>query len=268
MVGKYKVVRNSESSRASTVPYSMKKYLEPNEYLNDYYSDSVSYVQKRFDNPTIKNHEHALKAVNPDDLNYKIQSPHQNIRVILQDDDAVKKGLFNHDTFDHSNSKILDFEAVQYFSKVSTLSDDKPQLYLENPTARPNSSNDKQGYFPCNGGVKGPSTYYKPGTAVEVKWQVKNQVDSGQCIIKLAEKNSESMSSYVILNPTGKDVDPYTGFFDCGERHGHIETAEVYIPIDSHCAECTLQLTYKIEGAGEIYQCSDLSTIHVEGTMD
>ena len=247
MVRKYKVVRNSESSRASTVPYNMKKYLEPNKYLNDYYSDSVSYVQKKFDNPTIKN---------------------QNIRVILQDDDAVKKGLFNHDTFDHINNNILDFMAVQYFSEVRKLSDTSPKLYLENPQAQPNSSNDKQGYFPCNGGVKGPSTYYEPGTGVEVKWQVKNQADNGQCIIKLAERNSESMSSYVILNPTDKDIDPYTGFFPCGKHSGHIETAEVYIPRDSHCAECTLQLTYKVEGAGEIYQCSDLSTIHVEGTMD
>ena len=87
---------------------------------------------------------------------------------------------FDHDSFDHSHSGIVDFGSVQYFAESSSLNDVQSNVFLESPTARSNTAHSKFGQFPCSGGIKGSSTYYKPGSSAIVKWQVQNPVKGGK----------------------------------------------------------------------------------------
>ena len=74
--------------------YGMKKYSQPVDYLQEYYSNSASFVQSRMKpgNPEAKNQDHGLASkYSAENVNYKYQKPLQNIRVRLHNDDGKER---------------------------------------------------------------------------------------------------------------------------------------------------------------------------------
>lgn len=190
---------------------------------------------------------------------------HREVKVRLQDEEKVKETLNGKNGFGKTSQTYKD---ALYFSEASGLPDIHTRMILEHPTVRAYSASDQFDQIPCSGGIKGPGQYFKPGSTVLVKWQIQNPIKGGQCVIRFAEKNEGNLNSYTIIHPINTQTDSYTGYFDCGNSSGTPEGVEIVIPHNSDCSECTLQVAYKAPNFGEIYQCSDISTIKVEGTGD
>ena len=246
----------------------MNKYYQHHHYLEDYYTDSKNFIGGKLDhlhkNEIFKNLE--LKTNNLNANPYSVTTPNQYIQVRMQDDDSIRSGI-REKINNWGNKKILadSLANTQYFAEASG-DGTSDILFLKNPASRKNTHHNKVGMFPCSGGVQGTATYFKPGSQIPVQWDIQNPTEGGKCIIKMTESNSENPSSYTTLRPTDIKVDS-TGYFDCGKGSG-TESAEITIPSKSNCNHCTIQLSYKIKDQGEIYQCSDISTIQVEGTGD
>ena len=173
-----------------------------------------------------------------------------------------------------SSSKEINIEGknekldmAQYFTLTNGLPSQRPLLFMQYPSVRHGTDTASFGKFPCSGGEKGPNKYYQPGSKIMVRWQIENPLSSGKCAIKLAENNPQNLSSYKALTPSNVNVDS-DGYFSWGNLEQSSEGVEIAVPSDSSCVECTLQLVYKTQEFGEMYQCSDISTAYFETTND
>jgi hypothetical protein len=155
------------------------------------------------------------------------------VKEKLQRTDSVKENISKVDP----ESTLNSINQAQYFNEASKLPDSHTRLFLEEPPVRSYSGNDQFDNYPCSSGMKGPAQFYKPGTSVNMKWQIQNGTKDGKCVIRLSEKGGSDISSYKVLHPLGKQTDQYTGYFDCGNKSGEQESAEVVIPHSSECTE-------------------------------
>jgi len=259
MGGKYKA-QNHQTKNEFNDFYAtnMIKYMEHRDFMNDYYDNSASFISSK------------IKQIDSNNINRSSPRTYENfdsVKVLLNQNKPSENSYTNR--LDKIQDKDLDrkFTGAQYF-KQSTLPNAPPEAFLFNPGVRDQTDSGKFGLFPCSGGIKGPAEYYKPGSKVVVKWQILNPSEDSQCIIKMAQKNDQNADSYQTLNPLGREVDKYTGYFACGENTKEPEAVVVQIPTDADCSICTLQLTYKSADYGELYQCADLSTQRIEGSDD
>lgn len=270
MSKKYRVAHNSRRQRdlGYLHAHNMNQYLQPKKYMENYaiQNKNVKSQLKEIAMKEFQDEEKDVAKLNPDNLVYSIGGHQQHIKAKLHQNEEKFGDVNQGHQGPHFDSRTIEY--AQYFAEASQLPDMNTRLFLEEPAARENTSHDKFGMFPCNGGVKGPAQYFKAGSKIMVKWQIQNPTKDGKCIIRLAESNDENVSSYKNLKPEGIDQDEYTGYFNCGNASGNPEGAEVVIPVGTDCAECTLQVAYNVPGFGEIYQCTDISTVKVEGTND
>lgn len=80
-------------------------------------------------------------------------------------------------------------------------------------------------------------------------------------MVKLSRGHPDDPTSYHPLPVSGHGYDPRTGTFECGDPTKSIEEAEVQLPYDSSCDECTLQWVYEAPNYGSLFQCADISII-------
>ena len=246
----------------------MNKYYQNYEFLEDFKAIPKNFVggklENRYKNEISASHVEKNK-INPSEISLKPKNPYSHIRVQLQDDDAIRNELLGHShNWNREGDFIDSLTKTQYFAEASS---GDSQIFLENPSARRNTQNGVFGSYPCSGGVKGTPTYVKPGSKLTVQWQVQNPAENGKWVIKMSERDSESLSSYSIMRPINLSTDG-SGYFAWGNSTSGIESAEIAIPSTEKWSQWTLQLGYKVDGTGEMYQWSDLTTVKVEGTND
>lgn len=270
MSRRYRVARNSQKQNEIGYlhAHNMNQYLQPKKYMENYaiQNKSVKNQLKEIAMKEFQDEEKDVAKLNPDNLVYSIGGHQQHIKSKLHQNEDKFGGLNQDHQGPYFDSRTIEY--AQYFGEANKLPDMNTRLFLEEPPARENTSHDKFGMFPCNGGVKGPAQYFKAGTKIMVKWQIQNPTKDGKCIIRLAENNDENAGSYKNIRPIGIDEDQYTGYFNCGNTSGNPEGTEIVIPAGTDCAECTLQFAYNVPDFGEIYQCTDISTVKIEGTQD
>lgn len=251
--------------------YEMNQYLAPREAVDDYSYSNSNFVRHHLESTTnelVKNNESKPSTVDINSYKYNIGNPSQSIKHKLHSHPFDDAYIHAENSNVHFNSKKVDYNWARYYADAGQSPNAFTRVYLENPPARQNTSANQYDKFPCSGGVKGPAQYFKPGSTVMVKWQIQNPIKDGKCIVRLSDKNEEDLANYKVLRPVGVDIDPYTGYFSCGNTSGNPEGVEIVIPGETNCAECVLQLGYKAPDFGEIYMCSDVSTVKVEGTHD
>lgn len=271
---KYQVAsqRTSEAPLESVYTTNMYQYNEPQHYLEEYYQDTQSFVQGKVQHvdemSDVDASRHGSQTANVNfRQGYKAGDDYQSIKAMLDNNSFQNGVLINSNIESNIDSRSSPYQYTQYFAGSSSLPQ-QPSMFMHYPPPRPGSGTSVFGQFPCSNGIRGTPTYFEPGSTVSVRWQIEHPIEGGMCVIKLSKSKSEDPSSFKELYPTNIDVDPYTGYFPCGDTKGKPETVDVIIPEGTNCEACTLQLTYQVSGYGELYQCSDVSSAKVESTND
>lgn len=261
----------TEAQHFDIFAQNMADYFKQRDYLQqaDYFTQDQNFVKEK-----LQKHLRNYRDFEEDRSNKQSEVLiNQNGAYIGQDtksqlkEDSLLSKFVSNNKLASSDENNDGFDQAQYFALASGLPTQKPLLFMQYPSARHGTDTSSFGKFPWSGGEKGPAKFYEPGSKVMVRWQIENSLKNGVWAIKLAESNPQNLSSYKSLTPTSIKVDA-DGYFQWGNPDGTSEGVEVLIPSSSSWVECTLQLVYKTQEFGEMYQCSDISTAIVETTND
>lgn len=161
-----------------------------------------------------------------------------------------------------------------------------PELVLEDPFPRNNTSSAPTSMGPC-GNTKRGLVYYSafPGRSNLIRWKVVHPIVEGNCTIRLSNGVDEKDDkNFEILQPvfdfsyqrTDGSYDYFSGeignyyrkvypdgSFTCGRADpGTFESITVLFP-NMTCDECTFQMVVETK-QGKIYQCADIEVINSE----
>lgn len=127
--------------------------------------------------------------------------------------------------------------------------------YLVEPYARRGTAKSRFDVAPCSGGVQGKTKYLaEPGQKANVQWIIQNPVEGGKCQVRLSTGHPDDDASYHFLKVDGHGFNSRTGTFRCGDPKKAVEEAQVSIPSDISCEQCTLQWIYQAPGYGSLFQ--------------